>query len=157
MFYLTQHFSVEEFTASQTAARLQIDNSLPDHLVDDARETARLHERIRDYLKHLCGREIPILTTSGYRCLTLNRVVGSSDTSDHVIAAAMDWRAPAFGNPTKICEALASQVSALGIGQLINEYPDANGWVHTSTRPVDKMVNRIITIKHSGTTPGIHA
>lgn len=155
MIYLTQHFSVEEFTASAEATRLGIDNTLPTELAQAARETAQLLERIRDYLKHLSGREIPMLVTSGYRCLALNRELRSSDTSDHVRAAAADWRAPAFGNPTKLCEALASQVSVLGIGQLINEYPDGNGWVHVSTRPVDKAINRVITITRRGTFPGV--
>ena len=155
MRYLSQHFSVEEFTASETATRMGIDNDLPVELLDAARETARLHERIRDYLKHLVGREIPILTTSGYRCLALNRAVGSGDSSDHLIAAAMDWRAPSFGTPTEICKALASQVSVLGIGQLINEFPDRNGWVHTSTKATAKVVNRVITITQRGTFAGV--
>jgi zinc D-Ala-D-Ala carboxypeptidase len=157
MAYLTQHFSIEEFTASAEATRRGIDNSLPENLRDAARETAQLLERVRDYLRHLCGREVPIVVTSGYRCLLLNRALGSDDTSHHVLAAAADFRAPAVGSPTEICKALASQVSLLGIGQLINEYPDRNGWVHISTRPVDKAVNRVITITGGGTVSGIHA
>lgn len=155
MTYLTQHFSLEEFTASEKATRKSIDNSLPPELLSAARETALMLERIRDYLRHLSGREVVMLVTSGYRCLALNREIGSGDTSHHVLAAAADFRAPAFGTPTQICMALASQVSLLGIGQLINEYPDANGWVHVSRLPVDKVVNRIITIKRSGTVAGV--
>ena len=157
MAYLTQHFSVEEFVASAEATRKGIDNSLPPELMSAARETAQLLERVRDYLRHLCGREVPVMVTSGYRCLALNRALGSADTSHHVLAGAADFRAPAFGNPTQICMALASQVSLLGIGQLINEYPDGNGWVHVSRLPVDKVVNRIITIKRSGTVAGVVA
>ena len=157
MVYLSQHFSLAEFIASETATRRAIDNSLPVDLEPAAHETARMLERIRDYLKHLSGRDIPMQITSGYRCLALNRAIGSSDTSDHVLACAADFRAPAFGTPTRIAEALASQVSLLGIGQLINEYPDRSGWVHVSTRPTVKAVNRIITITGAGTTPGIHA
>lgn len=153
--YLTQHFSLEEFTASEKATRRGIDNRLPDELVNEARMTCQMLERIRDYLKHLSGREIPIWLTSGYRCLELNRAVGSSDDSHHVLAGCADWRAPAFGSPTRICQALVSQVDRLGIGQLINEFPDRNGWVHTSRLPVSKVVNRVITITGRGTSPGI--
>lgn len=155
MTYLTQHFSLEEFTGSETATRLGIDNSLPPELLSAARETAQQLERIRDYLKHLSGREIPVIVTSAYRCTALNRELKSDDTSHHPLMGAVDWRAPAFGSPTQICMALASQVSLMGIGQLINEYPDRNGWVHTSRLPVDKAVNRIITITRQGTFPGI--
>jgi len=157
MQFLTQHFSVSEFIASETATRRGIDNRLPADLETAAHETARMLEGIRDYLKHLSGREVPIQITSGYRCLELNRAIGSSDTSDHVRACAADFRAPAFGTPTRIAEALASQVGLLHIGQLINEYPDRAGWVHVSTRPTSKAANRIITITAAGTAAGIHA
>lgn len=153
--FLTQHFSLEEFTASELATRRGIDNSLPEHLIEEARKTAQMFERVRDYLKHLSGREIPVYLLSGYRCLLLNRALGSDDSSHHVLAAAGDLRAPAFGTPTEICRALVSQVSVLGIGQLINEYPDGNGWVHLSRLSVPNPINRVITITHSGTVAGI--
>lgn len=153
--FLTQHFSIAEFTASETATRRGILNMLPPELRDEAIETARMLEKIRDHLKHLSGREIPVHITSGYRCLELNRAIGSDDSSDHVKAMAADFRAPTFGSPTEVAKALASQVSFIGIGQLINEYPDGNGWVHVSTRPVSKIVNRIITITRGGTFPGV--
>lgn len=156
MQYLTQHFSVAEFTASETATRNGIDNSLPPELEPAAIETARMLERIRDHLKHLSSREVPIQVTSGYRCLELNRAIGSKDTSDHIQACAADFLAPSFGGVVKVAEALASQVGFLGIGQLILEYPDANGWVHVSTKPVDRAVNRIITISKRGVLAGIH-
>jgi zinc D-Ala-D-Ala carboxypeptidase len=156
MKFLTQHFSADEFTASSTATRRDIDNRLPPELESAALETARMLERIRDHLKHLSGRDIQVQITSGYRCLELNRAIGSADSSDHVKAMAADIRAPSFGTPTRVAEALASQVSMLGIGQLINEYPDKNGWVHVSTNPTAKAVNRIITITSAGTVAGIH-
>lgn len=156
MQYLSQHFSVAEFTASETATRRGIDNSLPADLEANAVETARMLERIRDYLKHLSGRDVPVQITSGFRCLPLNRAIGSKDSSDHVLAHAADIRAPAFGNIVKVAEALASQVGPLGIGQLVLEFPDANGWVHVSTKPVDRAVNRVITITGRGVLAGIH-
>lgn len=159
MRYLTQHFSLSEFTASETAARQGIDNTLPKELEPAAIETARMLERIRDYLKHLTGREIAMNISSGYRCLQLNRAKGSKDTSDHIHAFAADFRAPSYGTATRVAEALASQVGALGIGQLILEFPESNGgtggWVHVSTNPTALAINRIITVTGSGTFPGL--
>lgn len=152
---LSDHFTVEEFVESETATRFGIDNDLPLELLAAARETAQKLERIRALLSRLAGRDIPITVTSGYRCLALNRKLSSSDASDHVRAAAADWRAPLFGTPTEICRALAPHTSVLGIGQLINEYPDRRGWVHTSREVPARAVNRIITITGRGTFPGI--
>lgn len=144
---LAPHFSLAEFVASDIAAAHGIDNSMPPELLDQARDTAAMLERIRAHLSSLAGRDIPIGLSSGYRCLQLNRAVGSSDTSDHRAAMAADWRAPAFGTPYAICQALAPHVDVLGIGQLIHEAPGTGRvWVHTSTRIPSKPINRVITI-----------
>lgn len=153
---LTPHFTLAEFTASAKAQSLGIDNSLPDELLPAARITAAMLERIRDYLSRLAGREIPVLVSSAYRCQALNRAVGSKGTSDHPIMKAVDWSAPAFGTPYEVCKALAPQVNALGIGQLIYERPvPGKRWVHTSTRKPDRPANRVITIGPTGALLGI--
>jgi uncharacterized protein YcbK (DUF882 family) len=154
---LTRNFTLEEFEASETATRRGIANRVPNELLNYARRTAEMLQRIRDFLTDLRGIEIPINLTSGYRSLTVNRAIGSADTSDHVQALAADWRAPAFGTPTEICQVLAGRVDELQIGQLINEYPTGNGWVHTGARTPTKLINRIITITHDGTKVGVHA
>jgi len=152
---LSSHFTLDEFCRSETAVRRGISNDLPAELLAAARATATMLEGIRSKLSALAGRDVPMSISSGYRCIVLNRAIGSSDSSDHVRAQAADWTAPAFGSPTDICEALAPYVSGLGIGQLINEYPDRHGWIHTSTRTPDKAVNRIITITGRGTSVGV--
>jgi zinc D-Ala-D-Ala carboxypeptidase len=152
---LSEHFTLAEFCRSDMAVRRNIPNNLPADLLNAAKATAAMMEGIRAHLCKLAGREIRINVSSGYRCIQLNRTIGSSDRSDHVQAAAMDWEAPGFGTPTAICQALAPLVGILGIGQLINEYPDRDGWVHTSTRLPAKAVNRVITITGRGTSVGI--
>lgn len=152
---LSEHFTLAEFCRSETAVRRNIPNNLPADLLHAAKASAAMMESIRAHLCKLAGRDIAINVSSGYRCIMLNRAIGSSDRSDHVQAAAWDWEAPTFGSPTRICEALAPMVGVLGIGQLINEYPDRDGWVHTSTRLPAKVVNRVITITGRGTSVGI--
>jgi hypothetical protein len=152
---LSSHITLEEFCRSETATRRGITNLLPVELVPAAHATAAMLERIRSHLCSQAGRDVQLFVSSGYRCPVLNRAIGSSETSDHVLALAADWTAPAFGTPTQICEHLAPLVGVLGIGQLINEYPDRCGWVHTSTRVPEKVINRILTISGRGPTVGI--
>ena len=154
---MTPNFSLAEFVRSSTAARLRLSNDLPPALTPAALQTLAMMQRIRDRLCLLAGRDIPVTITSGYRSPAVNTAVGSSGTSDHIRAAACDWRAPAFGTPTEICTALAPLVGDLQIGQLINEFPGPNGWVHTSTRVPQRAANRIITITASGIRSGVHA
>lgn len=152
---LSENFTLHEFCRSQTATRLGISNHLPADLLANAKITMQMMERIRAFLGKQAGREVPIHITSGYRCLPLNRALGSRDTSDHVQALGVDWEAPRFGSPVEICEALAPMVEVLQIGQLINEYPDRDGWVHTSARQPTKLINRVITITGRGVSVGI--
>lgn len=149
---LSPHFSLEEFTTSETAVRRAIDNTLPPHLFAAAMETCKMMERIRLELERLAGREIPITVTSGYRSPALNLAIGSGPGSDHPKAAAMDFKAPVFGTPYDVARALAPLVSQLGIGQLIHEF---GSWVHVSTRRSSKDINRIITISSAGTVAGV--
>jgi hypothetical protein len=146
------HFSMGEFTGSDTAARLRLDNSIPPELIPTAVQTLEMMERIRAHLCKIAGHDVPIHISSGYRSPAVNLAVGSSSTSDHPKACAVDWTAPSFGNPARICRALAPMVSTLGIGQLILEY---GRWVHTSTVVPQKSVNRVISIYASGVAVGI--
>jgi zinc D-Ala-D-Ala carboxypeptidase len=149
---LTLHFDVAQFTASDTAARLGIDNSLPATLLPAAGTTCEMLERIRAHLGSINGLAVPVIITSGYRCPALNTAIGSSPGSDHVRAMAADIKAPAFGSAYDVAKALGPMVDVLGIGQLIYEF---GSWVHVSTRRPDKVINRIITIDRNGVHAGI--
>ena len=149
---MTPHFTREEFEFSSTAARRGIANRLPDGLLPAALATLQMMERIRAALGEAAGKPVPIRITSGYRSQALNAAIGGSRYSDHILAAATDWTAPAFGTPFEVCQFLAPRAEALGIGQLIHEFGQ---WAHTSTRPPSKPVNRIITINTAGTFAGI--
>lgn len=152
-----KNFTIDEFCASDTATRLRIDNTLPEALEPAAWVTLAMLERIRAHLSKKAGKDVPITILSGYRCERLNAAVNGSATSDHVKACAADIRAPAFGAPIEIARELSANVDALGIGQLINEFPGPGGWVHVSTRKPAKLINRIITITDQGVTAGVRA
>jgi hypothetical protein len=143
---MTPHFSLEEFTQSDTADRLGIDNTLPEILHDNARKTLEMMERIRFHI------DAPITITSGYRSKALNQAIGSKPTSDHTLAFAVDFKAPKAGKPYDIAKNLAGVIDVIGIGQLILEF---GSWVHVSLARPDKAINRIITIDKTGVRAGI--
>ena len=149
---LSSHFDLAEFTRSSTAARLGIDNDLPIELTGAAQRTAAMMEAIRAYLSKLKGYPVTVRVSSGYRCLALNRAIGSKDSSDHPLMCAIDFTAPGFGSPFDVALALEPAVDSLGIGQLIAEYGQ---WVHVSTKTPSNINNRIITISKDGTVMGI--
>ena len=99
---LTEHFSLDEFTASQTALRKGIDNTPLPVITEKLRMLAVLLEQVRELLG---GNSIRI--SSGYRSLALNRHIKSSDTSAHIRGWAADFTCPFFGKPIDVAKKIA--------------------------------------------------
>ena len=70
---------------------------------------------------------------------------------------AADVKIPAYGTPYEVAKALAPQISALGIGQIIYESVGGAQWVHLSTRIPLQAVNRVITVHGKTTMVGIQS
>jgi zinc D-Ala-D-Ala carboxypeptidase len=143
---LSTHFSLAEFTNSQMASRLGIDNDPPDELLDNLRRTANGLEGIRILLG------VPIVVSSGYRSLALNRALGSKDTSQHVTGQAVDFTAPGFGGPRHVADRIID--AGIYFDQCILEYPasPSGGWVHVSF-VANGARNQALTIDADGTRP----
>lgn len=122
MIYLSPHFTVDELTHSQTAARLGLDNDPGAEVLTALKHTALGLEAVRVRLGGA-----PILISSGYRSPAVNQAVGGSLASQHMRGEAVDFTAPGFGNPRQIVDALAD--SSVPYDQLILEF---NSWVHIS-------------------------
>lgn len=118
---LSPHFTLAEFTRSDTAARLGIDNTpSPEHLAN----LQRLAEALEG-VRALLG--APIIITSGYRSLALNRAVDGSSTSSHSQGLAADFHCPGYGSDFDVCRMIAA--SRLKFDQLIFEQANTT-WVH---------------------------
>lgn len=138
---ISKHFNLEELTHSETAARLDIDQTPTSEVLDNLFFLARELENVRNLLGH------PMLISSGYRSLPLNRHLKSKDTSAHVKGLAVDFICPAFGNPRSVVEAIFK--SNIEYDQLILEY---DKWVHLAFAQENPR-NQSLIIDREGVRP----
>ena len=83
---LSKHFKLRELEKSQVALRNHIYNSVKDKTTFNNLKT--LCGEILEPVRNHFGK--PFTPSSGYRCLELNRKLGSRDTSQHTLGQAVD-------------------------------------------------------------------
>jgi uncharacterized protein YcbK (DUF882 family) len=118
---LSENFSLEELTNSETAARNNWDNT------PNATELANL-VRLAAFLeevKTVLGGK-PVMINSAFRSKMVNDAVGSRDTSQHRIGCAADIRVPSM-TPDEVVKAVIE--SGIGYDQVIREF---DRWTHIS-------------------------
>ena len=124
---LSDHFSLAEFTKSQTAIRKGIKNDPNDAAIENMRLLCEnILEPVRQHY------DIPYKLNSGFRCLALNEAVGSSSRSQHVTGQAADFEIPTIANKD-----LAHWImDNLDYDQVLLEFykegDPSSGWVHCS-------------------------
>ena len=140
---LTSHFSLDELTHSNKAYELGIDNyPSPDEVINLGRLANKLEE-VRAILNK------PIHITSGYRCLELNRAIGSSDTSQHVKGCAADFQVDGL-TPSEIINFILCY--KIEFDQVIEEHLGGKSWVHISVPDRGKKARKqALTIDEHGT------
>jgi hypothetical protein len=150
---LTQHFTLEELTKSQTGERLGMDN-VPGAAALDCLMV--LCARVLEPLRAHYG---PVHINSGYRCPDLNKAVGGAVTSQHCLGQAADIEVPGVANGD-----LAAWVAAnLDFDQVILEcyrkgHPNS-GWVHVSYKDSGNRKTTLTATVVSGKmiyTPGLN-
>ena len=142
--YLTQHFSMEELTASDYADRHGIDNTPPFKVRENLRYLAEKLEKVREIMQNR-----PIHVNSAYRSPMLNEAIGGSVTSAHMKGLAADITCRAFGDSYVVCMALKANRQLLGYDQLIREY----GWVHIAFPEAGKTPRYSELTKRSASAP----
>ncbi len=150
---LSANFSLEELCKSQQATRRDIDNGLREPadaplIANLERVCRRILQPVRDHFG------TPFTPSSGYRCLALNRAIGSKDGSQHVRGEAADFEVPGVANAE-----LAFWIrDNLEYDQLILEFytpgDPTSGWVHCSIVESGNRRDQL-TINRSGTLPGL--
>lgn len=141
---LSEHFTLAELTASQTAARLGLNNDPTPRIVENLTFLASRLEEVRALLK------APMVVTSGYRSPVVNDAVGGSAMSQHRFGLAADFIAPAFGDPFEVASAI--KASPIQFDQLIHEY---GRWVHISFVRANPRRQALSTFKPGLYLPGI--
>lgn len=143
---LSAHFDRAEFEVSDTAARHNIRNRVPDEAMPNLIGLVGLMEQVRQVLGGFA-----ITINSGYRSPALNALVRGSANSAHMDARAADFICPRAGSPLEICRLIAS--IGIEFDQLIHEY---GRWVHIATPPAGRAPRKqILTIDRQGTREGI--
>ena len=152
---LSPNFSLHELTKSETALRLDLDNT-PD---EQATENLRmLCEMVLQPVRDHYGKGVKV--NSAYRSPESNAAVGGSKTSDHCLGRAADIEIPGVANAD-----LAQWImDNLDYTQLILEFytpgiPDS-GWVHVSYDPANLKKQELTATKVAGKTqylPGLVA
>lgn len=140
---LTTHFTLDELTASQTAARLGMDNTPPPAVVEALRRTAHGLEMVRTLIQS------PIIVSSGYRAPLVNKAVGGAPNSQHQTGEAVDFIAPGYGSPADVVRAIVMRGHDIRFDQVIVEF---GRWVHISfTAGAGR--RQALVIDHDGTRP----
>jgi hypothetical protein len=139
---LSEHFSLEELTASETAARNGWDNT------PNATELANL-VRLAAFLeevKTVLGGK-PVMINSAFRSKLVNDGVGSKDSSQHRVGCAADIRVPSM-TPDEVVKAVIA--SGIKYDQIIREF---DRWTHISipNNPEDKPRQQALIIDKMGT------
>jgi uncharacterized protein YcbK (DUF882 family) len=140
---LSPHFTLDELTASQTAARKGLDNTPNATEVANLVRVAALLEEVRALLNK------PILINSGFRSKQVNDAVGSRDTSQHRIGCAADIRVSGM-TPREVVEACIK--ANIGYDQIIEEF---GSWTHISVPNTASTAPRrqALVIDRQGTRP----
>lgn len=127
---LTDHFSLAELCYSSTAIRKGIDNTPDAETTENLRVLAGYLERVR----LLFGG--PIHIDSAYRSPKVNKAVGGSETSSHVLGQAADIVVPGY-TPFEVCTMISE--SDIPFDQVIYE----GNWCHLGIG--DRMRKQVLT------------
>lgn len=142
-----RHFTFQEFERSDTAARLKIDNRMPE-LVEA--HVVELVDILLDPLREAWGS--PLIVTSGYRCSALNKAVGGSETSAHTAGWAADLVSGDGRGVRELVNFAVEWLTATGLpfDQFIDERSGGSRWLHIGIRNLEGQQRRQVLFYENG-------
>lgn len=122
---MKSYFTIEELCKSDTAEKLNIDNTPSEEVIERLNEIIDFMNPIREAWGSA------IIVTSGYRCPELNKAVGGSETSVHQIGYGIDMQ-PKNGKIEEFIEFLINYVkdNNLKWDQILFERSKSAIWIH---------------------------
>ena len=136
---LSKNFTVAEYIKSQTATRHEIDNSLSEEHLENAK---KLFANVVQPIREKFG--ITIIT-SGYRSPDLNAKIGGSSKSQHCKGQAVDLECLKESN----ADVAMWIENNLDFDQLILEFytpgEPSSGWIHVSYNEEGKNRKSVLT------------
>ena len=140
---LSQNFTYEEMTASETAVRHNIDNTPDNETLMNLRRLALFLEEVRKILNK------PLQINSAYRSPLANEAVGGKKTSQHCKGTAADIKVKGM-TPDQVVKAIIK--SDLQYDQVIREF---DSWTHISIPNTkdEKPRKQSLIIDKNGTRP----
>jgi len=149
---LSPHFTLQELTKSQTALRLNIDNTPNEQQVG---ELKALCENVLEPCRKQFKRAF--VPSSGFRSKALCRAIGSKTTSQHAKGQAADFEIRTIPNYDVACWIRDN----LEFDQLILEFYDGkdpnSGWIHVSYRADGKNRKQCLTYDGERYVKGLDA
>ena len=141
---LSTHFTLEELTSSEVAARMGFDNTPNEDEIQNLRRLAALLESVKSAVSMK-----PVMINSGFRSKKVNDAVGSKDTSQHRLGCAADIRVPGM-TPRQVVDACIA--NGVPFDQIILEF---DSWTHISVpnTPDAKPRGQKLIIDKAGTRP----
>jgi len=119
---LSEHFSLDEATYSETAIRLHIDNQPNEQQLENMKVAAKHLEEVRNATGAL-------RVNSWLRLPDVNVAVGGSKVSSHMDGWAIDCSSNSH-NPYELCQLVKK--AGIKFDQMIHEY---GRWMHISFAP----------------------
>ena len=132
---MAKYFTLDELTYSATAVKKGIDNTPTEDAKNNLIELMEVLDGIREGWTEKCKENnwgsASIVVNSGYRCNALNKAVGGSQTSAHVLGTAADIE-PKNGRNKEFYDYCKEYLRDKPFDQLINEKPrcDIPSWIH---------------------------
>ena len=135
---MTKNFKLAEFLKSNTATRLNITEQFnpPQFVLDNIDALAQQLQVARDYFGE------PMVFSSGYRCLKLNKAVGGVANSAHTSGMAVDIEFTSEAHAKKLIEALIKAgFKRIGLGwsfihvDIDMSKPNPACWLYGSKTP----------------------
>ena len=145
---LTEHFTLGEMTKTSYKTK---DGNIPSRVaIENLKRLCGWLEMLRsEYNKRYTLKEEPIIINSGYRSWEVNKRVGGSSTSNHLVGCAADIKC--YGKEQALRYAVIlldiADESREDFDELIIEVRGSRAWVHFVVRPKGNRRKTLLDIK----------